>query len=133
VTPTDLFTSDTTTSSCIYIVQPGDNLFRIAVSNDVTLDELRAANPDIVGDLIQPNDEIILPDCDETAAPTTGTQAPAPEGTAAPGEQIIHVVVAGETLSTIAQQYGVTVLSIVQANNLTDPNRLSVGQQLTIP
>jgi murein DD-endopeptidase MepM/ murein hydrolase activator NlpD len=41
--------------------------------------------------------------------------------------------VEGDTLTGIAQQYGVAVESIAQANGITDPSRLSVGQQLIIP
>ncbi len=44
-----------------------------------------------------------------------------------------HVVRGGETLSTIAREYGVTVNAIVEANALTDPNTLRVGQKLFIP
>jgi LysM repeat protein len=44
-----------------------------------------------------------------------------------------HVVQANENLFRIAQQYGVTVQAIVEANNLTDPNNLTVGQVLIIP
>ncbi|MBZ0301255.1 MAG: LysM peptidoglycan-binding domain-containing protein, partial [Anaerolineae bacterium] len=32
-----------------------------------------------------------------------------------------------------AQRYGTTVSALVQANNLSDPNRLSIGQELKIP
>lgn len=45
----------------------------------------------------------------------------------------IHQVVAGETLYAIAQDYGVTVEAIAEANGLEDPNRLQVGQELVIP
>ena len=44
-----------------------------------------------------------------------------------------HVVGPGETLSHIAQAYGVTTRVIIEANNLKNPDRLQVGQQLFIP
>lgn len=44
-----------------------------------------------------------------------------------------HVVAAGETLSHIAQAYGVTTRVIIEANNLQHPDRLRVGQKLFIP
>jgi LysM repeat protein len=54
---------------------------------------------------------------------------------AAPGGwgETVHVVQRGETLLTIASQYGVTVEAILAANDLTDPNFVYVGQRLTIP
>jgi len=47
--------------------------------------------------------------------------------------QITHTVKAGETLTSIAALYGVTVAAIVQANNMTNPNLIQVGQVLIIP
>ena len=44
-----------------------------------------------------------------------------------------HEVQSGETLSEIARAYGVSAQSIMQANNLRDPNLLRVGQTLFIP
>jgi LysM repeat protein len=45
---------------------------------------------------------------------------------------ITHVVQRGEILSRIAQQYGVTVADILSANNITNANRIEVGQTLQI-
>ena len=40
---------------------------------------------------------------------------------------------AGQTLSAIALAYKVSVKAIMQANNITDPTKLRVGQTLFIP
>lgn len=59
-----------------------------------------------------------------------------PVGTlAAPAgqEPIIHVVRQGETLSRIAGRYGVSVAALIQANGITNPDRIYAGQSLTIP
>lgn len=45
----------------------------------------------------------------------------------------IYVVQRGDTLSRIAQRFGVTVARIVQVNQLPDPDVLVVGQALVIP
>ena len=50
----------------------------------------------------------------------------------APGTTI-HVVAWGETLSTIAQRYGVSVDAIITANNVSSPDLLYAGQELVIP
>jgi LysM repeat protein len=39
----------------------------------------------------------------------------------------------GETLSEIAAQYEVSIQAIMEANGLTDPNRIVTGQELIIP
>jgi LysM repeat protein len=44
-----------------------------------------------------------------------------------------YVVVAGDTLSAIAQRSGTTVPALMQANCLDDPNSLKVGQVLRVP
>ncbi len=45
----------------------------------------------------------------------------------------IHVVKAGESLWKISQTYGIPLQTIVDANKLTDPGRLAIGQALVIP
>ena len=44
-----------------------------------------------------------------------------------------YVVQSGDTLGKIAQQYGVSVETLMQANSLADPNLLTVGATLDIP
>ncbi len=64
------------------------------------------------------------------SAPTVPTSRPSRPVSATGYE---HIVEAGQTLSHIAQAYGVTVRAIVDANNIPDPNNLRVGQKLFIP
>ncbi|MDQ0194221.1 LysM peptidoglycan-binding domain-containing protein [Paenibacillus wynnii] len=44
-----------------------------------------------------------------------------------------HIVQPGDTMWSIAARYGVTVDSILRANNLTNPNYIYLGQNLIIP
>jgi LysM repeat protein len=61
------------------------------------------------------------------AAPPTAT--PEPESDEPPR----HIVQAGDTLGTISQLYDVTIEDIMAANELTNANIISVGQELIIP
>ncbi|NJN55238.1 MAG: LysM peptidoglycan-binding domain-containing protein [Anaerolineae bacterium] len=63
------------------------------------------------------------------AALPTETPEPPPEPEGPP----VHVVKAGDTLATIAQIYNVPIEDIIAANNLVNPDFLSVGDQLIIP
>jgi LysM repeat protein len=60
--------------------------------------------------------------------------SPSPSPTLAPPQQRTHTVEGGDTLNRIAQRYGVTVETIMQANGFTDRNRiLRIGERLVIP
>jgi LysM repeat protein len=54
--------------------------------------------------------------------------APAPAGTASQ-----HVVVKGDSFSTIAKKYNVTTKAIADANPGVDSSRLKIGQKLNVP
>lgn len=66
-----------------------------------------------------------------TPSPTptpTPTATPEPEPT-----PIIHVVEKGETVRSIAYDYGVAWRAIVELNELENPNLIRVGEELLIP
>jgi LysM repeat protein len=132
-TPTDAFFNPTgeaieVSAECIYIVKSGETLLGIANRNGVAVSALRTAN-NITGDLIRVGDELVIPGCDaEPVTPTPGpTQTPVPSGFES------YTVKSGDTLFSIARLYGTTVQAIVDANNLSNPDSLSIGDVLLIP
>ncbi len=52
---------------------------------------------------------------------------------APPASDPIHVVKPGETLSSIARMYGVSIWTIAKANSIPNPNLIYAGQALYIP
>lgn len=56
------------------------------------------------------------------------TKAPASKKT-----EIVHVIQAGETLTSIARNYSISVESIILANNLRNAHLINIGQKLKIP
>ncbi|MFI5267173.1 MAG: LysM peptidoglycan-binding domain-containing protein, partial [Chloroflexota bacterium] len=62
------------------------------------------------------------------------TVAPASSPAATPTtEAAAYTVKSGDTLSSIAAENKSTVDAIAKANNITDPNKLQIGQKLAIP
>ncbi|MCP4536557.1 MAG: LysM peptidoglycan-binding domain-containing protein [Chloroflexi bacterium] len=50
-----------------------------------------------------------------------------------PSQAMVHIVQGGETLFSIAQQYGLTVDAVTHANSVPDPRQIYVGQRLVMP
>jgi LysM repeat protein len=147
ITPTSMVPGNISNSeNCTYVVEPGDNLYRIAIAHDTSVADMRTANPDLQGEnpVLQPDQRLNLPDCSsepeipETPqtveiAPSTPTP-PVDTAAATPvtaGET--YTVQRGDTLFKIAQRLGTTVAALQEANHISDPNRISVGQVLIIP
>ncbi|RPJ01825.1 MAG: LysM domain-containing protein [Chloroflexi bacterium] len=109
-----------------HVVQPGENLYRIALRYGTTWPALAAANGLVNPNLIFVGQTLIIPG--------GGTQPPPPV-TPIPGPPIpnTYVVVRGDTLTSIALRFGTTVNALVQANGIVNPNLIYVGQLLNIP
>jgi LysM repeat protein len=45
----------------------------------------------------------------------------------------VYVVQPGDTLSAIAVALGLTMQELMDANSITDPNSILVGQELIVP
>ena len=103
-----------------HVVRPGDTISGIAGRYGISAQQLIDANG-LTGGIVYAGQRLSL-------VATSAAPAPAPSsGTTT------HTIAAGQTLSSIAQRYGTTIRAIVDANGLTDPNRVRVGQTLTIP
>jgi LysM repeat protein len=68
-----------------------------------------------------------------TSATSTTTSTPAVEPAAKSGNGNNHVVARGETLTSIAKMYGVSVSELQKYNHIDNPLKLLAGQTLLIP
>jgi LysM repeat protein len=69
----------------------------------------------------------------EASAPSEAADGGAePEAPAEPASQT-YVVAEGDSLSSIAQRFGVTVEALAVANGIDDPDVITLGQELVIP
>ena len=110
-------------------VSAGDSFESIANQYGVTVRELVSANPQLIktGDKLTVPIPVAIPQESGTGSGSTGGSASSstPKRT--------YTVKAGDTLSAIAIKFTVTVPAIASANNITNPNKITVGQVLTIP
>lgn len=67
-----------------HCIQPGESLLGIALKYDVSVEDLRAANPDISGDLIRSGQSLNLPGGTSDPAPVATVDAGTPASTAGP-------------------------------------------------
>lgn len=103
------------TDENIYIVKRGDSLYSIAMANNVTVDELKAAN-NLTSNFISIGQRLYIPKKEPQL----------------PDNYTIYTVKKGDSLYSIAQNYNTTVAEIVTLNKLNSTN-LSIGENLLIP
>lgn len=135
----------------IHEVQLKETLFGIAKQYEVSLEELNAANPELVetglkaGQKIkipskviskivtenkketaklEPKKEVVLKEKQEKSVALAITKQTVPT---------IHEVVASETKFGIAKQYGISVTDLDKANPILEKEALKVGQKIVIP
>ncbi len=72
-------------------------------------------------------------DAVDDATDVRATSIPLVRVTVPPGEDCIHEIRAGETLFMLSLAYGSTVDEIAAASEIDNPDRIAVGQRITIP
>lgn len=106
-------------SQTTYTVAEGDSVSSIADDFGVDIQAIVDANGLAEPYILQPGQHITIPGGHRSAAPAQ------PHTT--------YTVQQGDSLSQIADSFGVSIDSIVSANSLSDPSSIQPGQQLTIP
>ena len=117
-----------------YIVAPGDTFSQIASRHKISQAALQQANPGVNPNVIVIGSRLNIP----AAAAAPPACPPAPEQAAPPSQAVAgstgkHTVRPGDTLSSIAAGYGVSLAALQNANKGVDPTRLQLGQTLNLP
>lgn len=113
---------------CTYTVQAGDNLFRISLAYNTTVNAIAAANGIVNPNLIIVGQVLTIPGCGGNSGQTVPTAGPAPN---CAGQT--YVVQQGDTMFSISMQFNVSVNAIATCNNIANPNLIFINQQLVIP
>lgn len=109
-----------------YIVVEGDTLSEIAERHGMTVAQLAETNGIVDPDLILSGEVLLVP------GGAGGQAAIARQGGQTSGGAT-YIVQLDDTVSEIAERFGVPAVAIVMANGLTDPHFILEGQALTIP
>lgn len=119
-----------------YVVRKGDNLSKIAVRTHTTVNNIIKLNR-LKSTIVQPGKRLLIrtrkikkglrsesyPDTPPLIEPTSIIE----------GELIFYTVKEGETLESIARQYGLTPEEIREANLMPEESEIKKGQILAIP
>jgi LysM repeat protein len=100
------------------VVQPGDNLFRIALRYGTTVEAIAEANGIANPQLIYVGQQLTIP--------SAGGQQPSPGGTT-------YVVQPGDNLFRIALRYNMSYRRLAEYNGIANPSNIYVGQVIRIP
>jgi LysM repeat protein len=101
-----------------YVIQRGDTLGRLARRFDVTVSAIVTANPFLDPENLSVGQEICMP-----------LQAPFPPCP----ERNFYTIRPGDTLSSIARRFNVSLDDLREANPLLDPQQLRVGDVICLP
>ncbi len=114
-----------------YTVKPGDTLSAIAARHGVSLTSVLAANNLSMTSVIYPGDKLSV---GSGTGVTTASSTPAPAAPAAPAapQAGTYTVVPGDTLGAIAARHGVSLKSVLDANNLSMNSIIRPGQKLSL-
>jgi membrane-bound lytic murein transglycosylase D len=118
-------TSGQLTEWASYTIKSGDSLSTIARKFDSSVAEIKAAN-DMTSNRLVAGRDLIIP---QTGASSSNV---ADNSDYEAGTISQHVVSTGESLWSVANQYGVTKKQLAQWNNLSEKEGLKIGQKLRI-
>jgi LysM repeat protein len=110
----------------VHVVQPGENLFRIAQIYGTDVNTLVQLNGITNSWQIYAGQVLVIPGA---ASPI---QEPVVAALELPAVTQTHVVTYGEHLSSIANAYGMSPEQLAALNGITNPNLIYVGQVLTV-
>lgn len=134
------------TEAITYVLRPGDNLTHIARAHGTSVEAILAANGISNANRIYAGQALVIPsgdgavDADVPAQdePVADVQPGAPSADVQPGaasedQPSTYTVARGDSAIGIARQFGISTDDLLAANGISNPNRVYVGQVLTVP
>ena len=108
----------------VHVVRRGESIWTIARRNNMSPQALMRLNGKTLRDKLIPGERLIL-------GRNVASKASS-HGASAEGRRLTHRVRSGDTLSSIAKRYGVTISQLTAWNGISAKSTLKIGQRLTI-
>lgn len=124
------------TPDIAYVIQKGDSLSAIARRFKTSVAQLTSLNQIRDSGRISIGQRLLLPQDTAAATGQTSAQIAASAPVSSPpsrDKEDGYSVRRGDTLSSIAERFDVSELSLLQANNIDHPDRIYPGQKLQLP
>lgn len=119
----------TTAKTATHTVQAGESLTSIARKYNTTVQDVAALNGLSVTDGVLVNQKLQVPA--GIKAPATSKHEPAE--TKANTQSVKYTIQSGDSLTSVAAKYGISVAELATANNMSTDTGLIRGKTLTIP
>jgi N-acetylmuramoyl-L-alanine amidase len=152
-TTTSGSSSSSPTSTKTYTIKPGDTVSRIAASFGLSTSVVLKANKLSWSSIIYPGHKLTIPitvddstttppttpsTSDDSSSSTTDSDSESTPDTTPPVEKppVVngsYVIRSGDTITKIANKFGVTISHLLDANNLTRSSIIYAGHTLVIP
>lgn len=127
-TQTVNITSPKSQKSNTYTVVAGDSLWKIARKYGISVEELKRAN-NLTSDNIYPGQSFIIPGKGE-ATPAPVPKPPSGNNTQWPS--VTYVVQSGDTATSIAKKFGVSVQQVLEYNYMEPDQWFDAGDRIAI-
>ncbi|MFZ0369840.1 MAG: LysM peptidoglycan-binding domain-containing protein [Halobacillus sp.] len=105
-------------SGTIHTVKAGDTLYSLAGKYEVTVNQIVKENNLANANVIQVGQRLSIPGDTPNPPPAQGDS---------------YTVKAGDTLYSIAKRYNVSLNDLIEANQISNPSYIRIGQDLVIP
>jgi LysM repeat protein len=116
-----------------YTVQENDTLYDIAQRFGVSVEELMEANEITDPASLSIGQKLVIPGQEPSGVPGATASPESETATATPSAAGVYIVREGDSPASIAEQFGISSQELMEANGITDPTTLRVGQELMIP
>lgn len=111
-----------------YVVKKGDNLSTIAKSKGIEMNGIKRVKYENIGNAnsLSTGEVLLLPKAEKKVSTPSPAKSPAKTTTKT------YKVKSGDTLSAIAKKYNTSVANLQKKNNISNVNKIKVGQTLKI-